>query len=378
VSHGYTLTIAAHVRRDLGEPERAKEYYRRAIELTIQHRLPLIQVVPESALASLCWERGEFEESLELSNDLVTLTRRLNLRRPLAEASGVLSQRLLELERPEEALPHLLDAAEIFEQLGDKQEQIRAMTSIAYVYERCGSDAAAAVAAWQQVQSLKGEQGDAAGELEAFEGMARIARNQQHDAPAALESLSGALEVARRMGHSAKQGDLLNSMGIIEWGRGNFDAALEKYTEALQIFETLEDLAHTGLMLNSIGVTLHKLGRTDEATTQLRQAVELHRRSGHRRLESHALAARGEVLAETSLFDQARECYDVSLDIRREIGDRKGEGWMLHHLAGVLMSQGDREQGLALLDQATAVALETGDQQLGQACARLETELEET
>jgi hypothetical protein len=42
------------------------------------------------------------------------------------------------------------------------------------------------------------------------------------------------------------------------------------------------------------------------------------------------------------------------------------------------MSQGDREQGLALLDQATAIALETGDQQLGQACARLETELEET
>ena len=58
-SQGYTLTVAANVFRDLGEPERAKLHYQRAIELTAQHGLPLHQVIIVSALASLCWERGE-------------------------------------------------------------------------------------------------------------------------------------------------------------------------------------------------------------------------------------------------------------------------------------------------------------------------------
>ncbi len=72
-------------------------------------------------------------------------------------------------------------------------------------------------------------------------------------------------------------------------------------------------------------------------------------------------------------MDQAQEYYAASLEIRQEIGDRKGEGWMSHHLARILFSQGGEEQALPLLNRATAIAVETGDQQLGDACARLQT-----
>ena len=153
-SQGYTITVAANIFRDLGESERAKANYQRAAELTVQHRLPLHQIIIASALASLCWERGECDESLQLSEALVSLTRPLNLKSELAQALAVLSQRLLELDRLTEALPHLREAGEIFSQLGDKEEQVRTLTSIAYVYERCGQDAAAALAAWDQVESL--------------------------------------------------------------------------------------------------------------------------------------------------------------------------------------------------------------------------------
>lgn len=121
-----------------------------------------------------------------MSTDLVALTRRLDLKRELAQALAVLSQRLLELDRLAEALQHLLEAGDMFSQLGDSEEHIRTLTSIAYVYERCGSDAAAALAAWEHVASLQSVRGNAAGELEAFEGRARVARNQHRDLPAAL------------------------------------------------------------------------------------------------------------------------------------------------------------------------------------------------
>ena len=372
-SQVYTLTVAGHVYRDLGKPELAKAHYQRGIELTAHHGLPLHQIITASALASLCWERGEFDEGLRVSTDLIALTRRLNLRRELAQALEVLSQRLLELDRLEEALPHLREAGEIFFQLGDRDEQIRTLTSIAYVYERCGLDAAAALAAWDQVASLRSGQGNLGGQLEALEGMARVARNHQREPIAALEYLGRALQVAELMDDAPKQGDLLNTMGIIEWGRLNYSKSLDYYQRALEIFQTLGDIVHAGLILNSIGVTLHNLERTEEAVAHLRQALQLHRSSGQRLLEGHALAALGDIFDEATSLDQARECYAASLEIRLEIGDRKGEGWMSHHLARVLFSQGGEEQALPLLTRATAIAVEIGDQQLGAACARLQT-----
>jgi serine/threonine protein kinase/tetratricopeptide (TPR) repeat protein/class 3 adenylate cyclase len=372
-SQGYTLTVAANVFRDLGEPERAKEMYQRALEVTVLHRLPLHQVIIVSALASLCWERGEFDEGLRLSTDLAALTRRLDLKRELAQALAVLSQRLLEVDRLAEALPHLREAGDMFSQLGDSEEHIRTLISIAYLYERCGSDAAAALAAWEQVESLQSGRGNLTGELEALEGKARVARNLHRDVTAALEHYGRALQVAERIDDPSKQGDLLNTMGIVEWGRFNFPAALDYYERALTVFQKIGDSVHAGLILNSIGVTLHNLGRTEEATTHLRQALELHRRSGQRLLEGHALAALGDIFDQTLSLSEAREHYSASLEIRREIGDRKGEGWMSHHLARVLFLQGGEEQAIQLLKRANAIAGETGDQQLSDACSRLQT-----
>lgn len=372
-SEGYTLMVAANIYRDLGEPERAKAHYQRAIEVTAQHGLPLHQIIIVSALASLCWEQQEFDEGLRLSSDRVALTRRLNLKRELAQALAVLSQRLLELDRPVEALPSLREAGEIFSQLDDCEEHIRALTSIAYVYERCALDPAAALSSWEQVETRRLEQGNIAGMLEALEGKARVARNQQQDHRAALEYLGTALQLAEQIDDAAKQGDLLNTMGIIEWEVLNYTSALDYYQRAMRVFETIGDPVHAGLMLNSIGVTLHKLGRTEEATAQLRQALDVHRGSGQRLLEGHALAALGAIFDEPASLDQAREYYAASLQIRQEIGDRKGEGWMSHYLARVLFSQGGWEQALPLLNKAAAIAVETGDQQLVAACARLQT-----
>lgn len=370
-SQGYTLTVAANIHRDLGDSEQAKAHYQRGIELTIQHRLPLYQIIIASAMASLCWERCEFEEALQLSNDLIALTRRLNLRRELAKALAVLSQRLLELDRLQDALPPLREAAQIFSELGDKAEQDRTLTSIAYVCERCRSDADATLTAWDDVRSLRAEQGNMEGELEALEGMARVARNQLCDLSSAIEYFSRGLDVARRIGNSAKQGDLLNTLGIIEWSRQNYREAFEYYHSALEIFQNLGDIVHSGLISNSLGVTLHKLGRRKRAASMLQGALDLHRASGQRLLEGHALAALADIFFEEMSLDLANEHYRASLEIRREIGDRKGEGWLSHHLARLFFLQADEQQGQARLTEALAIASEIGDRQLAEACASL-------
>ena len=68
---------------------------------------------------------------------------------------------------------------------------------------------------------------------------------------------------------------------------------------------------------------------------------------------------------------EALECYEISLDIRRRIEDRKGEGWMLYSLAKVKALLGDNERSQQALAQALRIAGDVVDQELADACEML-------
>jgi serine/threonine protein kinase/tetratricopeptide (TPR) repeat protein/class 3 adenylate cyclase len=370
-SLAYVLDVTANVYRDLGQHDKAMDYYRRATEVAGQHRLPIFQVFTMNMMASLCWERGDVDECLRLNYERVALTESLNLKRELAEALSVLGQRLLELERFQDAVAHLKRAAVIFSELEQTDERVKTLTKLAYAYERCGVGPDRGVPVWEEVRAINRETGNAPGELEALEGMARIARDQALDPKSALKHLRQAVALAPRSGNYAKEGDLLNTIGIIEWGLSNYAEALDSFERALVIFRDMDDRAHIGLMLNSVGVTLHKLGRSEEAVARLQEALSVHRESGERLLEGHALAALADALSDAGSLESALEHYRSSLDIRRKIADRTGEGWVLYHMARVFRSLGSYDEARIALQQASVIGDETANEHLVEACASL-------
>jgi len=97
----------ANVHRDLDETDLAMRYYQRADDLSTQHRLPLHRVVILNLLAATCWQQGGIDESLRMYNELVSLTRSHGVKKELVRALETLGERLLALERIDEALPKL-------------------------------------------------------------------------------------------------------------------------------------------------------------------------------------------------------------------------------------------------------------------------------
>jgi tetratricopeptide (TPR) repeat protein/class 3 adenylate cyclase len=368
----YTLDVMANLYRDLGDHDRAMEYYKRAGEIAAQHRWHLQRRFPLGAMASLAWERGRIEESLRYSRELVDAVRGLGLKHDLARALATLSHRLLESQREAEALPFLREAADIFRDVGDKDGEARTLTSVAYVSGRSGGAAADSLAIWERVRVLRRELSDSAGELEALEGLAGVSRLQSDKQELALQYLDQAWQLAVALDDSARQGDLLNTMGIVEWNRGNYSSAAEHYRRALDVFRNAGDQVHAGLMLNSLAVTMARLARSSEATELLQEALTSHRATGQRLLEGHALAALGDIHAANSQYRQALDCYSDSLEIRKAIGDRRGEGWMLYQIARVSVKTEAADQAADLLVRASAIASEIGDNQLSSACALLD------
>ncbi|CAN5269073.1 hypothetical protein BH23GEM4_BH23GEM4_17270 [soil metagenome] len=366
----YILNNLAHIHRELGDPERGLGYLQRAKQQAFEKRLPILLSYHDTAIAHIYLQEGRIEESREHYLEAVELTRKAGFVPGLAQSLRFLGELLFGLERYQEALPHLQEAAALFPQLGDAETGAQMFGKIALVHERQGNDPDA-LEAWGRVRTLRSHADDEPGVLEALEGVARVTRRHVADPSEAIGYYGKALELAEKIGDRAAEGRLRNSMGIVEWSRGAYEAAAAHYERALEIFREIGNEADAGLMLNSLGVTLKALGRGKEAQARLEEALALHRRSENPRLEGHALAALGDLWQEAGEPDRAVDCYQRSLAIRRETSDRAGEGWMLLALARVHAS-GASPEARPLVAEAAGIAAECGDAELAEACKRLQ------
>ncbi len=394
-----TLFIVGSIHRELGDHDKALLYIQRAMNLSLRHRNVVNQSFCLITTANIYWEQGKIEDSLRVFKEAVDLNRETKYADGLALSLRMLGEALLALERHAEALPYFREGAALFAQMArgfkldnryhhheqhpklhigselvtqltDHQTEALMWSKVAGICEH-EKNYPEAMAAWAKVRELRQMANNSPGELEALEGMARVSRHIESDPSLALQHYREALALAEKIQDRAKEASLLNSMGIVEWNRGEYDQALQHYEKALGIFRQLGNQVHAGLMLNSIGVTLQRLGHNEEALARLEEALELHGQTQQALLQGHALAAMAEIHHNAGRLDEALRCYERSLNIRRELGDRKGEGWMLYHLAAVHASQGAQARADACAAEAVKIAVECEDEKLQEACRRL-------
>src|SRR5262249_53633209 len=82
----YTMEMIANVYRDLGDLDKAMAYYQKVYNTPTGHRMYLQQTFPLKAMANLYWDQGDRESSIRLAHELVSSTRRLNIKLELARA----------------------------------------------------------------------------------------------------------------------------------------------------------------------------------------------------------------------------------------------------------------------------------------------------
>jgi tetratricopeptide (TPR) repeat protein len=354
----YLEHILGSMYRLMGDGESALEHHRRAASVSESSRLWVQNGFNLSSVAHILWQQGRTEEAIQTYDKAVRMLRRTRHAEGLSHSLRTLADILLGLQRHEEALPHLEEAAELCHLMEDRQTEAQLWSRIGEVHEKA-ANYPEAMAAWGKGRALSQQIDDPAMELEILEQMARFTRKQVPEPSLALQYYREALAIAQSTEDSAKESDLRNTMGIIEWERDNFGDALQHYERALEILQQQEESADAGLVLTSIGVTLHKLGRMDEAIDRLEHAVRHNRAVGSKRLEGFALAALGDVHHDLDSLNEAVTCYDQSLDIRRDIGDLRGEGWVQHHLARTYAK-------LGVLDRKRDCATEAW--RIGEAC----------
>ena len=421
----YTQHNLANVHRAVGDFDRALECLFQSDELCRVHLLPIQRSFHLTSIAHIQLQLGRIDLALDTYRSAVDLSRRARHAEGLVQSLRMLGNALVGLTRYEEALPYLEEAAQLFGQLEDHVSEAEMRSATARILERRSPQAA--VAAWNAVLALHRRRGDTKNELTAREGLARALRADGPDA--AIPAFEAAHALAATIGDRSRQASIGNVLGILEWTRGRYVEALRHYESVLALIRATDEheprmntdkheprintdeheprmntdkhgstrmntdthgstrmntdthgsstdkrqttrWADEAVTLNSIGACLTRLGRRDEARTVLSESLALSRQLGERQLEAHALTTLGHVFVDAHDATRAAECFERSLVIRREIGDRSGEGWMYLRLADLRQGLDDRAGARAAYDAAATAAIEAADKELEAECAR--------
>ena len=365
--YGYMLNVIATVHRDLGHLDEALEYYRRtAPYMTLPHYAAF--TLP--AMAHVHLQQGRVDEAIATAREAVELSRRVRYADGSAVANRTLGEVLVGLDRHAESLPYLHEAATLYAQLQDRENEILMQRRLASVHELL-DEPADAHRTWSYLRTFHLERGQVAQAAEAVEGMARTGRKLPSGIAAAITQYEEAITLAARNGDRARELSARNSLGIVHWERGAYADAVRQYEAALRICRETQDGVHEGLILNSLGASLHRLQRWDEARTVLGDAVRVTSGTAERQLHAHALGLLGDVCLAVGRLADARAHVEGSLEIRRLLEDRRGEGWMLERLARIHRAEGNGASAVAAADRAAAIADDIRDAQLQAAVAAM-------
>ena len=366
--HG--LYVVALCLKELGRTDDAIETWKEGIRLSEKDHLEVQASWYRMSLAHFYFQTGRIEESVSLYKEAVERTRRGRHAEGISNATQALARVLEGLGRSDEALPYWEEAAEWFGRMEKVDRQAHSQSRVAAILEGTGK-AQEALAAWGKAHQLAGEANQDDLEIESLTALARLTREHLGTVRLAVPYYEGALDIARRKGWKEKEGIILNSLGVVAWEAGDFEAAVLHYASSVQCFEGAGRPTALGHAMNSLGQALRAQGRLDEALETLEKALTLHREAGNQQLEGYALSALGDTFLDRGEPERAMAVFESSLAIRQRIGDRAGAGWMCERSAESAHRLGQLDRVRELVAAATKIADDLDDRELQEACTRL-------
>jgi class 3 adenylate cyclase/tetratricopeptide (TPR) repeat protein len=240
---------------------------------------------------------------------------------------------LLPEEEREARYDLLLAREEAYERLGNREQQLADLERL------------------EALVGLADEGGDAPPAWQVQVLLRRASYlNNVGDYPAAIATAEAGVKLAEANGLWREAAAMIGVWGFALLQQGKFPEAQERlevgraYAERAGARKELAGIVHV------LGVVSHHQGEFERTRELFETALALLRETGAR--HSGTLNNLGNVSRDLGEYGAAHKYYRAGLAHAREKQDRRGEEFILHNLASLLLEEGDLPEARNLLDQA--------------------------
>ena len=359
-------------------------------------------LVALKSLADPLVQKGEYNEALRISHLAVRVAAKMEDRMSLAMALYELGAIQARRIPPKEAVKNLEKSLAIFEELGARKEQARALLAMAIAYENerrrelSIKTSEKALALSQELNNkeltagilnLLGTSHIEVGNLEtglAHYHKARVLSEEINDLVTlnqvlnnigrvytaqgryaeGLDHLHKSLKIVEAMGSAADRRSLANklqSIGLVYRRQGRLDQALAYARRSLALFQETDDKFGIANLQNNIGVIYKAQGSYVEALEWFQKAMQ-----GYEALKAIPGVARslnniGDTYRLQGRLDEALEPLQKGLRLREQMTDRGAVSLSLNNLGRLYQDQGKYSEMLEVSRRAAQIAESLND-----------------
>jgi diguanylate cyclase (GGDEF)-like protein len=222
-------------------------------------------------------------------------------------------------------------------------------------YDRACVDGAEALAAFEQLD-------DTAGRIDSQRVVGRSHEKLGHDQQAQAH-LGLALELSLQAGEHQRAGFALLSLGHVRHNAGDFSGSIPLYRRALELAQPLGDAHLQGMAESGLANAFARMG--DYA-----RALAYHQRcllqfDAGRFPREHSFILNNIANIHFALEDHrsAIDLHEQSLELKRRLKDRWGEGTSLHSLGKCYGALGELDRAQAYFESSLHIAQAIGDRE---------------
>ena len=284
------------------------------------------------ALGRVEIRRGNPQGSLDHLNTALTLAIQLEneeARADVLQAIGVAYKRL---DRLDEALRRYEESLEIKRKLGQKRGMAASLGEIAQIQEVQGQTRESEQS-YREALGLQREIGDKAGISTSLVNLASLLNDDLGRPDDALPLLREALQIRRDVGNANGEAIVLNNIGSVYLGKGQYSEGQTYFERALELREKTKVPGEIADTLHNLAETLSKEGRFDQALARYLRALDLRRGAGDRRgaaIESYSI---GTIFDYQGRYGAAVKSKEEALQTFRDL--KQKDRWLGEILSGL-------------------------------------------
>jgi len=168
------------------------------------------------------------------------------------------------------------------------------------------------------------------------------------------------LQYFREAGHPYWEANITYYLGLVYHEIKDFQQALENHEKTIETMEGHPEQWLVARALNGVGQALDAMGDHRKALDAHHRSLALFRDLGHAMGEARVLDNIGSIYLKMGDEELALPFHVKSLEIRRAIGQRRAECTSLLNIARIQVLRRDDAAAFAAIDEAIAIAMETG------------------
>jgi eukaryotic-like serine/threonine-protein kinase len=345
-----------------GNPQGSLEPLSKGLSLAVQVDNPEQKALILQALGISYRQIGKPEEAMRNIQDSMEITRKLGMKRLLANSLSELAQDQITIGKPDAATASYDQALQILRDIGVKKDYGDILINRGVLYQTRG-DYDKALQDYKEALQVQRDANDVNYQALCLSNIGDV-YFAKYDTDNALIYYQQSLQLREKLNEPVYLAETLAALGEVYTAMGDYEQALSNMMNALDVARKANDAKDAASISGSIGKVLMYQGRLGAAVSAMQDSVNGFRSASNKSLDmADALNNLAEALALVGRGDESGKLLDEATGLANDLKNESVKSELLNTRGDAAFYRGDLKSARGAYEQAALAAGKTKDRE---------------